>query len=124
MPTPWLLVCSSVDLLLPEGLRTRHSRHRADYAMRPRARPMGQGLDLVARRKDGSEFPVEISLSYVAERPAGGLAVAYISDITARKQAERERENLISRLEGALAEKTVLLKEVHHRVKNNLAVIA
>jgi len=50
--------------------------------------------------------------------------MAFISDITARKQANQERERLIAKLEGALAEKTVLLKEVHHRVKNNLAVIA
>lgn len=75
------------------------------------------------RRRDGSEFPVEVSRSYVAEHNRG-LAMAFISDITARKQASEEREALIGRLEAALSEKTVLLKEVHHRVKNNLAVIA
>jgi two-component sensor histidine kinase len=54
----------------------------------------------------------------------GSVAMAFISDITARKRADEERESLISRLESAVSEKTVLLKEVHHRVKNNLAVIA
>jgi PAS domain S-box-containing protein len=107
---------SPVEMLLPERLRQKHAGYRAAFAQHPHARPMGQGMDLVARRKDGVEFPVEISLSYVPE-PHGGLTMAFISDITARRQANR-------RLEAALAEKTVLLKEVHHRVKNNLAVIA
>ena len=118
------LIGSSVEMLLPEGLRDRHVGHRAGYALRPHARPMGLGMDLVGRRKDGSEFPVEISLSFLAEHHNGGLVIASITDISARKQFERERENLIRRLESALDEKTVLLKEVHHRVKNNLAVIA
>lgn len=118
------LIGSSVDMLLPERLRARHIGHRASYALRPHARPMGLGMDLVARRRDGSEFPVEISLSFLTEHHTGGLVIVSITDISARKQLERERENLIGRLESALDEKTVLLKEVHHRVKNNLAVIA
>jgi PAS domain S-box-containing protein len=117
------LIGVRVEMLLPENFRARDDGHRTNYAAQPHARPMGQDRDLVARRKDGSEFPVEISLSYVAEHQTG-LAMAFISDITARKQASQEREVLIARLESALAEKTVLLKEVHHRVKNNLAVIA
>jgi PAS domain S-box-containing protein len=117
------LMGASVEMLVPESLRDRHVGHRANYALKPSVRPMGIGLDLVAHRKDGSEFPVEISLSYVAD-PQSLLAMAFISDISARKQANQERESLIRRLESALSEKTVLLKEVHHRVKNNLAVIA
>ncbi|HMF78150.1 MAG TPA: PAS domain S-box protein [Bryobacteraceae bacterium] len=113
-----------VEMLLPESFRARHTGHRAAYAQNPHARPMGQGMDLVGRRKDGSEFPVEISLSFVAEHRSGGLAMAFVSDITARKQANQEREGLIAKLEAALSEKIVLLKEVHHRVKNNMAVIA
>jgi len=118
------LIGAPVEMLLPESFRARHMGHRANYALQPHARPMGLGMDLVGRRKDGSEFPVEISLSFVAEHQSGGLAMAFISDITARNQANRERDDLIARLEGALSEKVVLLKEVHHRVKNNLAVIA
>jgi two-component sensor histidine kinase len=110
-------------MLLPESLRGRHVGHRAGYVRQPHNRPMGLGMDLVARRNDGSEFPVEISLSHV-EGHQNGVSLAFIYDISARKQASREREGLIAGLEAALSEKTVLLKEVHHRVKNNLAVIA
>jgi PAS domain S-box-containing protein len=117
------LLSMSVDMLLPESLRLRHAGHRAGFALRPHARSMGQGLDLVAKRKDGSEFPVEISLGYLNQK-SGGLTIAFISDITARIHATKEREGLIASLEAALSEKTVLIKEVHHRVKNNLAVIA
>jgi PAS domain S-box-containing protein len=115
------LIGESIEMLLPENFRGRHAGLRADYDRRPHARPMGIGMDLVARRKDGSEFPVEISLSHAAED--GGLTMAFISDITARHNAAQEREGLTARLEGALEEKTVLLKEINHRVKNNLAVI-
>jgi two-component sensor histidine kinase len=78
----------------------------------------------MALRKDGSAFPVEINLSHIADRPGGGLAVAFISDVSARKKADWEKACLIANLETALSEKTTLLKEVHHRVKNNLAVVA
>lgn len=100
------LMGAPVAMVLPEGLRTQ----------------AGRNLELVGRRKDGSEFPADISLSYQSEHQSG-LAMAFISDITARQQADGQRDGLIARLEGALAEKTVLIKEVHHRVKNNLAVI-
>jgi PAS domain S-box-containing protein len=118
------LIGMTVDALLPENARQRHGRHREAFVREPHARPMGQGLELVGQRRDGSEFPVEISLSYVAEGYDRVLSIAFISDITARQRASREREELIAQLKTALGEKTVLLKEVHHRVKNNLAVIA
>ncbi len=117
------LIGALLEMLLPENLRSLHTGLRTTYAMQPHARPMGIGMDLVGRRKNGSEFPVEIGLSHVTGQQSR-LFVAFISDISPRKEASRERESLIARLESALAEKTVLLKEVHHRVKNNLAVIA
>jgi PAS domain S-box-containing protein len=116
------LLGQPVEILLPEPMRAGHRGHHAEYEAQPSTRPMGQGRDLRARRKDGSEFPVEVSLSFTPEGESGN-AVAFISDISLRERSEREAAAMVRRLEGALAEKTVLLQEVHHRVKNNLAVI-
>ncbi len=81
------LIGAPVELLVPDRLRDVHRRHRADYAETPRTRPMGAGLDLSGRRKDGSEFPVEISLSPL-QAPDGTLTIAAIRDITERRRAE------------------------------------
>ena len=79
----------SVDVLLPEGLREIHARHRARYLASPSARPMGPGRDLVGRRKDGSEFPIEVALSTMA-RDDGPVVVAFVTDVTQRRAAERQ----------------------------------
>lgn len=83
------MVGQSIETLLPERFRTRHMRHRERYVTEVRVRPMGIGLPLYGRRRDGSEFPVEISLS-----PIGGdsrcLIAAAIRDATERKLAEAE----------------------------------
>jgi PAS domain S-box-containing protein len=119
------LIGVPVEVLLPERLRNRFLHHVAGYVRQSRSGPAeGQGRDLAGRRKDGSEFSIEVGLSCVAEDGSGPQTMAFISDTTERQRASREREALISILESALSEKTVLVKEVHHRVKNNLAVIA
>lgn len=84
------LLSQPVEILMPEGLRKRHAGHRDDYVRAPRARPMGAGLELAGRRKDGSEFPVEISLSPL-QTEQGTLAISAIRDITERKSAEAMR---------------------------------
>ena len=78
-----------MERLLPERFRDRHATYREGYFAAPRFRPMGAGLALFARRRDGSEFPVEISLSPIdgSDRP---LVAAAIRDVTERKRAEAE----------------------------------
>lgn len=76
-----------IEDLLPEHLRKRHIAYRLEFNDNPEPRPMGMGRDLVAKRKDGSEFPVAVSLSYT--KIQGELMVmAFVSDITERKRAE------------------------------------
>src|SRR5690606_36018103 len=76
-----------IEDLLPEHLRHKHIAYREDFNKRPEPRPMGMGRDLVATRKDGSEFPVAVSLSYTHIN--GELMVmAFISDVTEPKRAE------------------------------------
>ena len=81
------LLGQPVEMLVPQRFHTAHSAHRASYSLNPQVRPMGVGLELYGQRKDGKEFPVEISLSPL-ETPEGVLVSAAIRDITARKQTE------------------------------------
>ncbi len=82
------LIGQPLELLLPEQLGDIHRRHREDYFSGPRSRPMGVGLNLVARRKDGTEFPVEVSLTYAPGTSRGSLVVAAVVDITNRLTLE------------------------------------
>ena len=88
------LLGQPVEVLVPMPYRNRHERHRHGYATAAHARPMGAGLELFAVRKDGTQFPVEISLSPL-ETEEGLLVASAIRDITARKRAEAERERLL-----------------------------
>jgi len=82
-----------VEVLVPAGMHGRHREHRALYLADPQARPMGAGLALSGRRRDGSEFPAEISLSAVADHEVR-LVLAAIRDITDRIALEHERREL------------------------------
>jgi PAS domain S-box-containing protein len=92
------LIGSPVDILVPDSVRARHPAHRDSYFTETRARPMGAGMDLAARRRDGTEFPAEISLSAV-ETPNGVLVSAAIRDVTERLEEQAERERLRARAE-------------------------
>ncbi|MBC8161049.1 MAG: PAS domain S-box protein [Roseiflexaceae bacterium] len=88
------LLHQPMELLLPDQLHQRHAQHRASYAAAPHTRPMGVGLDLMARRSNGQIFPVEISLSPL-QTPDGLHVIAVIRDISARKHAADELERQV-----------------------------
>jgi PAS domain S-box-containing protein len=111
------LLGQSIETLLPERLRSSHQGHRARYMQNPHARPMGLGMELFARRKDGTEFPVEVSLGPLATKN-GTLISGTIVDITERKKIEQQlrlaqRMEAIGQLAGGIA----------HDFNNLLAVI-
>jgi len=108
------LLGQPIEILVPARFRGRHVKDREGYSRTPRTRPMGAGQELWARRKDGSEFSVEISLSPL-ETEQGTLVTSIIRDTT-------ERHTIEERVKASLREKEVLLKEIHHRVKNNLQI--
>ena len=83
-----ILGCT-IETLLPERLREQHVSHRGGFVRDPKLRPMGVGLDLIARRRNGSEFPVEISLSPV-RTGARGFVSSVIRDVTERKRMQDE----------------------------------
>jgi two-component system CheB/CheR fusion protein len=82
-----VLLGQSVESLMPERFRSLHAQHRAGWFTQPHNRPMGIELELAGLRKDGSEFPIEVSLSSIGANE-GTLGVAFISDITERKKNE------------------------------------
>lgn len=83
------LIGNKIEMLLPDRIRKSHIQHRKTYTDSPSIRPMGAGLDLVGKRKDGSEFPVEISLSSVTTSKTMFVS-SVIRDVTKRKRLEQE----------------------------------
>ena len=112
----------SVETLLPERYRSAHLRHRIGHLSSAEARPMGGGLELYGRRKDGTEFPIDISLSPMASE-SGTLVIAAIRDMTARHEAKAkldesfeiaQRQRLFARLIAAQEEERLrIASDIH-----------
>lgn len=117
------LLGQPVEILVPEGARRDHVAHRTRYVADPRLRPMGVGLELYGRRKDGSMFPVEISLSPL-RTAAGVLVTAAIRDISDRKEAERVIYELNAQLEERVRELESFSYSVAHDLRTPLRAIA
>jgi len=106
----------SVDHLVPASMRSGHSQHRAAYAKRPNTRPMGTGLELQGQRKDGSLFPVEISLS--PNWIEGSLhVIASVRDITERKAVENRIQALREQYTAELTMKNEQLEARNREVE-------
>ncbi|MED5613431.1 PAS domain S-box protein [Janthinobacterium sp. P210005] len=116
------LLGRNVEVLIPSRYATDHPRHRQAFSTAPRARSMGAGLELYGLRRDGTEFPVEISLSPL-ETEEGMLVSSAIRDITERKRIERTLNEQKIELERASQAKDRFLTSMSHELRTPLNAI-
>jgi PAS domain S-box-containing protein len=111
------LIGQPVERLIPARARERHVGRRAAYLAAPRVRSMGQGFDLAGLRKDGTEFPMEISLSYV-DTDEGTRTIAFVTDVSDRLALQR-----VARQADKLAALGTLSAGIAHEINNPIGII-
>lgn len=104
------LIGKKIEVLIPKRFSTQHEKHRENYSQKPYARSMGVDMELSGLRKDGSEFPLEISLSPY-NTTEGKFVIAFILDVTLKKQSEEKLKNYSLELERQVRNRTLVLEE-------------
>ena len=107
---PGELTGLKIETLVPSRFSHKHENNRTNYAHHPHARSMGLGMELFGLKKDGSEFPVEISLSPYSN-DEGNFVIAFIVDVTLRKESELKLKNYSEDLEKQVKNRTLVLEE-------------
>ena len=109
----------TIESLLPREVRERHVQHRMAYDKKPVQRSMGIGMDLWGQRKDGSVFPVEVSLNHFTVS-GKRIVMGLVTDITLRHKAEAELQRTNQELEDRVEQRTAELREAEHSVREAL----